>query len=114
MKRKILFVVLVFCFLACGKPNGELVNPPEGLEQSIKDYCVQKGWQFHGLSVRAYPNDAYLVTIDHSSPMNPTSPTLTRTAKQFIAEKGAADGAQYWQITFATKEKMKVLGIKTD
>ncbi len=113
MKRK-LILLFVLLALSCAKPNGELVNPPEGLEQSIREYCTQKGWQFHGLSVRAYPNDAYLVSLDRSAPRNPINPTLDRNTKQFIAEKGASNGTSYWQISDATPEKLKVLGIKTD
>lgn len=134
MKRKIFFVVLaaVLCSVACDS-RGELITPPDGLEQAAKDFLAAKKQNFKllGLSVRQYPNDVFLISADteytKEIPTNrpattndtpTTTPEAVNTIKKMnvrlIAEKGYRDGETYWQVTEASAGRLKLLGIKPE
>jgi hypothetical protein len=129
MKRQILFaafLIVVLLVISCA-PNGELVTPPEGLEQAVKQQLAGMPpgtleFTMTGMSVRAYPNDVYYVIADVTVTRKPNSPLSNsndgnfpvKRSRSFIAQKGFQGTQPYWQVAEADKDKMRVLGIKSE
>jgi len=91
--------LLVLCF-ACSPPNGELITPPAGMEQAVKERIDG----FIGMSVREYPNDEYLVTVDYRNKDG-------EHHWQTIIQKAYSDDGTYWQFHYVTTPKLKKLGV---
>lgn len=68
----LILLLAIASIISCEKEQkrGELVPPPEGLEKAAMETVAQLNtdgsvkFKMLGLSVRAYPNDAFLVAID--------------------------------------------------
>jgi hypothetical protein len=136
MNRRFLFFTLLLLFISCSG-RGELVNPPAGMEQAVKDYLSKSStlnYKLVGLSVRAYPKEVYLISADteytvksddslpsefsatpmplrNSAPEKKAPPELKSSNLRLIAEKGLKDGQEYWQISPASEAKLKTLKI---
>lgn len=120
------FLVWVLLLISCA-PNGELVTPPEGLEQAVRQQLTgmppgSLEFTMTGMSVRAYPNDVYYVIADANVTRKPNTPLSNsndgnfpvKRSKSFIAQKGFQGAQPYWQVAEADKDKMRVLGIRSE
>jgi len=117
MKISALLLTLIVLWFSSCSPRGELVAPPDGLEQAVRDYYAQRKWpadEIKGVSVRAYPNDAYFLTVEGMStdPLDNSNGTeLRRGIRYFIAQKAYQNGATHWQVQQANKDNIKLYGI---
>ena len=118
MKRRILYLFCLVLCLTCCEPNGSLIPTPEGLDQAVQDQLnadKRHILNMTGLSVRAYPKDVYYVIADANQywrDRSRTAPLEPKASKSFIAQKALQGTTSYWQVTEATPEQMKLLGVK--
>lgn len=117
MKHKsVIFILLAAICLNCSG-RGEVVTPPHNMEQAVKDYYARKpenpkySYELLSITVREYPNEVYLISADY---IFNTPDSRKQGHQQLVAEKGQKDGAYYWQIYPAHKDKLRILGIKPE
>lgn len=109
------FIIVLLCLAACA-PKGDIVATPAGLDAAVKDYVASRNETFNysmtGMTVRAYPKDVYLVSLDlKGTPKETNTAAQPQDQGQVIAQKGVKDGQPYWQVMKATKENLKTYGI---
>lgn len=113
MKKFFLFLTL-FVF-ACSTPpsKGKQIAPPENMLESVQVYVSSQmnSATVQNISVREFPNGVYFVSANIHKFRGNQSVAET---KDFIVEKAssASGGQSVWQVSDATAEKLRVLGIK--
>lgn len=115
-KLAVIFSLVLFL---CGcSPKGEAVAPPDGLEKAVRDYYTRSHWpaeKIAGISVRAYPNETFFVTVegDSTNPLDASNgQELRHGVRYLIAQKAYNSGSVNWQIQLANKNNVKLYGIE--
>jgi hypothetical protein len=110
-------IIVTLSLIGCSG-RGEIVTPPDGLEQSVRDFISKdKGigsrtdYTVHSISVRAYPKDSYLVIadVDYSISTSDTKPITGRSSNKYIVEKGLQNGQDVWQVRKVNPKEIEQL-----
>ena len=106
MKAITLILLLVVFVAGCKTYSGELVDTPEGLQESLQTYCDQRKHLLQDHSVRQFSDDVFLVTLTFQRTLKYEKPEFDSV--DLIAQKGSTN----WQLSVADKERLKLFGIK--